>query len=118
MLEIYWTCIDMSEFLLEMLAHDTYGHRTVSTNCRNLPKAVVWKEVKLKCFETVSLKSPPVVPVLVWPVAMLSTKHETSEVVNKSMYNGEFLMKPIVVYQYNISMNLVDHNDYMLHMLY
>ena len=39
--------------LLEMLSRDTYGAGTVRTNRKDLPKAVVGKSVKLKCFESV-----------------------------------------------------------------
>ena len=41
------------ELLLEMLAHSTYGAGTVRTSHKGLPKAVVGKSMKLKCFETV-----------------------------------------------------------------
>ena len=40
--------------------------------------------------------------------------HEASEIVTKTKYNGNVVMKATVVYQYNMSMNLVDHSDHML----
>ena len=41
------------ELLIEMLAHSTYRAGTVRPNCKGLPKAILGKTVKLKCFETV-----------------------------------------------------------------
>ena len=44
---------------------------------------------------------------------MLSTIHEAAEVVTKRKYNGEILLKPIIVHHYN-SMNSIDKTDHLL----
>ena len=78
------------ELLLETLARDTYGARTVRTNRKDLPKAVVGKHVKLKKGETVYCQNGHLL-CLRWcakrPVTMLSTIHEAAEVVTKRKYN-------------------------------
>ena len=45
---------------------------------------------------------------------MLSTIPEVAEVVTKRKYNGEILLKPIVVHHYNICMNSYEKTDYLL----
>ena len=45
---------------------------------------------------------------------MLCTIHEAAEVVTKRKYNGEILVKPIVVHCYNNCMNSVDKTDRFL----
>ena len=40
--------------------------------------------------------------------------HEAAEVVTKRKYNGEILLKPIVVHHYNNCMNFVDKTDHLL----
>ena len=48
------------------------------------------------------------------PVTMLSTIHEAAEVVTKRKYNGEILLKPIIVHHYNNCMNSVNKKDHLL----
>ena len=105
------------ELLLEMLSRDTYGAGTVRTNRKDLPKAVVGKSVKLKRFESVYRRNGHVL-CLRWcdkrPVTMLSTIHEAVEVISKTKYNGEVLVKPVVIHDYNFAMNTVDKSDHLL----
>ena len=45
---------------------------------------------------------------------MLSTIHEAVEVISKSKYNGEVLVKLVVIHEYNFVMNAVDKSDHLL----
>ena len=105
------------KLLLEMLARDTYGAGTVRINRKNLPKVVVGKHVKLKKGESVYHRNGHLL-CLRWcdkrPVTLLSTIHEVGKIVIKRKYNGEILLKPIVVDHYNNCMNSVDKTDHLL----
>ena len=105
------------ELLFEMLARDTYGTGTVRTNRKDLPKAVVGRQVKLKKGECVYCRNGHLL-CLCWcdkrPVTMLSTIHEVAEVVTKRKYNGEILLKPIIVHHYNNCMNSINKTDHLL----
>ena len=48
------------------------------------------------------------------PVTLLSIIHEVGEVVTKRKYNGEILLKPIVVHHYNNYMNFIHKTDHLL----
>ena len=110
----WFNCVKL---LLEMLARDTYRVGTVRTNRKDLSKAVVGKHVKLKKGESVYHQNVHLL-CLCWcdkrPVTLLSTIHEAGEVVTKRKYNGEILLKPIVVHNYNNCMNSVDKTDILL----
>ena len=45
---------------------------------------------------------------------MLSTIHEAVEIISKMKYNGEVLMKPDIIHDYNFAMNAVDKSDHLL----
>ena len=48
------------------------------------------------------------------PVMMLSTIHEAVEVISKTKYNGEVLVKLVIIHDYNFAMNAVDKSDHLL----
>ena len=89
----------------------------VRTNRKDLPKAVVGKSVKLKHFESVYRQNGHLL-FLCWcnkrPVTMLSTIHEAVEVISKTKYNGEVLVKPVLIHDYNFAMNAVNKSDHLL----
>ena len=106
-----------TELLLELLARNTYGAGTQRGNRSGLPQSVVGKTVKLKRFETVYRRNGNLL-CLKWmdkrPVTMLSSFHHAVEVVSKVRYNGEVVVKPLVIHDYNSNMNSVDQSDHLL----
>ena len=103
------------ELLLEMLSRDTYGAGTVRTNRKDLPKAVVGKSAKLKYFESVYRQNGYLLCLHCCDkssVMMLSTIHEAVEVISKTKYNREVLVKPVIIHDYNFAMNAVEKSDH------
>ena len=94
----------------------THGAGNVRAGHKGLPQAV-GKKIKLKHGETVYHRNGHLLS-LQWcdklPVTMLSTIHETSDVVSKIKYNGDVLVKPCVVHKYNRNMNSVNLSYHML----
>ena len=106
-----------TELLLELLSRSTLACGTCRSNRSGLPRSVTSKNVRLKRFETVYRRKGNLL-CLKWmdkrPVTMLSSFHHAVEVVSKVRYNGEVVVKPLMIHQYNLNMNSVDQSDHLL----
>ena len=45
---------------------------------------------------------------------MLTTIHQAVQVISKTKYNGEVLVKLVIINDYNFAMNTVDKSDHLL----